>query len=154
MERTPNFQLPNWQKTDRIRMEDFSDMTARLDAALTEERTVRRQTDDTLTAAVAARGNCQIYAATYVGTGQFGPEHPNKLTFPHKPVLVLINYAPGLSLLMFQGNPQAMLLTSNTTHWNYLTWSGNSLSWYAGAVSGQMNSKDTTYYVVALLQMD
>ena len=77
-----------------------------------------------------------------------------KLTFPHKPVLVLINYAPGLSLLMFQGNPQAMLLTSTTTHWNYLTWSGNSLSWYAGAVSGQMNSKDTTYYVVALLQMD
>ena len=153
MERTPNFQLPNWQKTDRIRMEDFNDMTARLDAALTEERTVRRQTDDTLTAAVAARGTCQIYAATYVGTGQFGPERPNRLTFPHKPVLVMIHFEPGYVFSLFQGNPKAMLLGYNSTYHNTVTWSGNSVTWSAGSAFGQMNEKDTTYYVVALMQM-
>lgn len=78
---TENYQLSQWRMADRIRMEDFNDMTAKLDVALTEERTVRKRTDDTLTAAVAARGNCQIYAATYVGTGQCGPDHPNRLPF-------------------------------------------------------------------------
>ena len=31
---TTNYQLPKWEKTDRIQMKDFNDMTATLDAAL------------------------------------------------------------------------------------------------------------------------
>ena len=34
MTKTTNYQLPKWEKTDRIQMNDFNDMTATLDAAL------------------------------------------------------------------------------------------------------------------------
>ena len=31
---TTNYQLPKWEKTDRVQMKDFNDMTAKIDAAL------------------------------------------------------------------------------------------------------------------------
>ena len=34
MTKTTNYQLPKWEKTDRIQMKDFNDMTATLDTAL------------------------------------------------------------------------------------------------------------------------
>ena len=34
MTKTTNYQLPKWEKTDRVQMKDFNDMTATLDAAL------------------------------------------------------------------------------------------------------------------------
>ena len=34
MKKTTNYQLPKWEKTDRVQMKDFNDMTATLDAAL------------------------------------------------------------------------------------------------------------------------
>ena len=34
MTKTTNYQLPEWEKTDRIQMKDFNDMTATLDTAL------------------------------------------------------------------------------------------------------------------------
>ena len=34
MTKTTNYQLPKWEKTDRVQMKDFNDMTAKLDAAL------------------------------------------------------------------------------------------------------------------------
>ena len=34
MTKTTNYQLPKWEKTDRVQMKDFNDMTAALDAAL------------------------------------------------------------------------------------------------------------------------
>ena len=49
MTKTTNYQLPKWEKTDRIQMKDFNDMTATLDAAL------------------AAK--CGIVTGTYTGDG-------------------------------------------------------------------------------------
>ena len=34
MTKTTNYQLPEWEKTDRVQMKDFNDMTATLDTAL------------------------------------------------------------------------------------------------------------------------
>ena len=34
MNQTPNYALPSWEATDRILMEDFNDMTEKVDAAL------------------------------------------------------------------------------------------------------------------------
>ena len=33
MTKTTNYQLPKWEKTDRVQMKDFNDMTATLDEA-------------------------------------------------------------------------------------------------------------------------
>ena len=43
MQKTTNYQLPRWEKTDRILMDDFNGMTA----------------------ALAAKGNCRIQAGSY-----------------------------------------------------------------------------------------
>ena len=50
MTKTTNYQLPKWEKTDRIQMSDFNDMTATLDAAL------------------AAKS--RVITGTYTGTGK------------------------------------------------------------------------------------
>ncbi len=50
MTKTTNYQLPKWEKTDRIQMKDFNDMTATLDAAL------------------AAKS--RVITGTYAGTGK------------------------------------------------------------------------------------
>ena len=50
MNHTTNYQLPKWEKTDRIQMSDFNDMTAALDAAL------------------AAKS--RVITGTYTGTGK------------------------------------------------------------------------------------
>ena len=50
MNHTTNYQLPKWEKTDRIQMKDFNDMTAKLDAAL------------------AAKS--RVITGTYTGTGK------------------------------------------------------------------------------------
>ena len=49
MQKTTNYQLPRWEKTDRILMDDFNGMTA----------------------ALAAKGNCRIQAGSYTGTVTF-----------------------------------------------------------------------------------
>ena len=53
MTKTTNYQLPKWEKTDRIQMKDFNDMTATLDAALK----------------AVADGGAKLAVGTYTGTG-------------------------------------------------------------------------------------
>ena len=48
MTKTTNYQLPKWEKTDRVQMKDFNDMTATLDAAL-------KANADAITAETASR---------------------------------------------------------------------------------------------------
>ena len=37
MQHTQNYQLPQWEKDDRILMEDFNDMTEKIDAGMAEK---------------------------------------------------------------------------------------------------------------------
>ena len=63
MNKTANFQLTQWEKTDRIMMEDFNRDNAAIDAAL-------KSNADAITAEAAAREN-----------GAF-PQTPPPLKFP------------------------------------------------------------------------
>ena len=67
MTKTTNYQLPKWEKTDRIQMKDFNDMTATLDAAL----------------AAKSRVACGVY------TGDGTTSRTIDLDFTPKAVLVL-----------------------------------------------------------------
>ena len=60
MTKTTNYQLPKWEKTDRIQMKDFNDMTATLDAAL------KANAD-----AIADCGNCRMSMLAYTGNGKY-----------------------------------------------------------------------------------
>ena len=152
MKQTQNYQLNQWEKTDRIEMEDFNADNARVDAALAEEKAAR----ESLTAQVAKCGNCDLVVGTYTGTGQVGASHPNKLTFSGKPILVIIQ-----TQRRYGYNCDRMVLLRNAD-WAYglerneancpVTWGDRSVSWYhASAAAEQMNLQDYVFCYAAFL---
>lgn len=172
MTQTPNYKLIQWAKTDRIRMEDFNGDNAKIDAALkahdtaiaakaaqsalNTETTARKSADSAINAALALRGNCQIYCGTYKGSGKGTQAEPRTLTFPYPPQAVFISsqaaqawMLPGTSGLFVRGgtNPQPLV---------YMTWSGNSVSFYTTESTNycSLDNAGLTYGVIALMKMD
>ena len=146
MNYTQHYQLPQWVETDRIMMDDFNDMTAKLDSSL----------------AAAAQGNCRIVTGSYVGTGTYGAEHPNSLTFDFQPRIVFLgtnlvddyNSVPEYYLLF---RSAAHFVARNTSSKNTLTWGEKTVSWYyPGSVSEsnqdvkQFNESGVTYHYIAI----
>ena len=76
MTKTTNYQLPKWEKTDRIQMKDFNDMTATLDAALA--------------------GMPKLALGTYTGTGEKGQSAPTRLTLSFPPKFLAVFPINGL----------------------------------------------------------
>lgn len=82
MNKTANFQLTQWENTDRILMEEFNSDNEKIDTAL-------KANADAAAAAAAALencGNCFITHGTYMGNNQLS----KTLTFSKPPVLVII----------------------------------------------------------------
>ena len=177
LNQTANYQLNQWESTDRILMADFNSDNSKIDAALKaqsdaiaakaaqstvtalsqtvstkasqSDMTALSQELDSLSAQVDLRGNCQIYYTTYTGDGQT----TRTLTFPGKPLLVLVQ---GGNLIChgIQGNPKFMCRTNGTAgEVCDAVWSGNSLTW-TGNLPYNANDAETTYYLVALMAMD
>ena len=147
MKQTSNYQLNQWEKTDRILMEDFNGDNAKVDAALAE------QAADLSAQAVklAKCGNCEIYTTSYDGTGGYGVDAPNSLTFPYDPLFVaVIDNFDGSMMLAVQGATKTF---ARATGADFVTvaWSGSTMSWYASSASTQMNDYGTTFTVVAMM---
>ena len=151
MAETGNFQLKQWEKTDRIQMEDFNADNAKTDQALAEQR------DElvALTAAMALYGNCQLYCGSYTGTGSYGTNNPNQFTFPKTPVLAMVVNSDTQFLLLKPGNKWAWLFKGNVGVQQVVTWSGNTVSWYSSSNAGdQMNNTNVAYTVLAIWRAD
>ena len=156
MAETGNYQLKQWEKTDRIQMEDFNADNAKTDQALA------RQRDDlvALTAAVALCGNCKMVYGSYTGTGKYGSANPNQLSFAHKPILVLVQCTASeddtdRKLRMMRGITWAVGTETNYSWGNTVIWSANSVSWYnVKGPSTQFNFSGSTYHYLALLLAD
>lgn len=94
---------------------------------------------------------CQMYTGSYVGTGAYGTGNPNELTFPFEPKII-IGITPeddssALTRSMIRPNQQSYV-GSNPL---YVTWDGNSVSWYSlNGGTQQLNRNGKTYYYVAL----
>ena len=143
MAETGNYQLKQWESTDRIMREDFNADNAKVDQAL-----------GALAATVAGCGNCNVVYGSYVGTGTYQSANPCTLTFDGQPLLVAIfaNTRGFDQLFMMQGSGFSFSDQNYSSSTVYVTWGGNSVSWYSsGGTNCQMNTKDTTYYYVALL---
>ena len=148
MNKTANFQLTQWEKTDRIMMEDFNRDNAAIDAALKSnaDKAAALQT------ALASCGNCKIVAKTYVGTGQNGQDHPNTLTFDSQPLFVIIGTYETRNLYLLSGCKSANLTFSSSEVGISVSWNGNQVSWYASQNAAvQFNVNNVTYHVVAFL---
>ena len=157
MTKTTNYQLPEWEKTDRIQMKDFNDMTATLDAALKANADAAAAAS----AAVAHCGNCKIETTTYTGTGTYGSANPTTLTFPKKPTLlfVLASSGNGFMLMVTDKTPAT---TNAFVYYNGATWGTVNLSWQGSTLrfysdrydTWQGNASGVVYQVVAFYAQD
>ena len=165
MNQTGNYQLNQWELADRIQMEDFNGDNEKVDAALkgqAEALAAETAAREELAAAVAACGNCKIAYGTYTGNGNYGSDHPNCLTFPFEPKLVIVQNKSVASAQISGSNSMSWgMMTAirplngfilDGVSWTLrLTWSGNSLSWYNTINAElQMNKSDNTYLYLAL----
>jgi len=130
MKQTENHGLPQWEKSDRILMEDFNAMTDRLDALMPHFKHY-----------------------TYTGADTFGSAAACTMTFPQRPVLVLV-FGPE-KMMAFPGTLDHFetnaLSGSNAATYNTVSWEGSTVTWHNGvAPSYQFNERNTTYHVLAL----
>ena len=136
MTKTTNYQLPKWEKTDRIQMKDFNDMTATLDAALA--------------------GMPKLALGTYTGTGEKGQSAPTSLTLSFPPKFLAVFPINGLYRLLCARGMEGSNTSPNVHSYGNVAvaWDGSTVSWHttdsgAGA-DFQLNRLDTQYFYIAL----
>ena len=139
---TDHYQLHQWEPADPFLRTDFNQDFQKIDTALGE-----------LTAQTISTAS-----GSYVGTGDYGKDHPNRLEFPFIPKLIIVvadvtgTLESGNVMLWGQSVSSGIGSTTNTGGClnQSLTWSGQSLSWYAGTAGRQLNENATTYRYFAL----
>ena len=149
MNKTANFQLTQWEKTDRIMMEDFNRDNAAIDAALKSnaDKAAALQT------ALAGAGNCSIETKSYTGNGNYGQNNPSRITFSKKPKFVLLCGYSFLLLLMGKENAPFVgffasdrIYTCNIVY----SWSGNTLQFHSTQNAyAQGNTSNQLYQAIA-----
>lgn len=146
MNQTETCGLSQWEKPDRILMEDFNADNAKIDAALAAQA----EQLTPIAEQIGKLGNCQVYATSYIGNGSGG----KSMTFPAKPVVVMISNSIGTYRTIFwQGMAYAPYMFESYYPMT-LAWNGNTVSWnYDGNAEKCFNTSGTDYYVVALLDM-
>ena len=174
MKKTDNYSLPQWEKQDFIKMEDFNDAFGKTDAALmahdtalgekaaatalaaeAENRSAALAALQTaLSAAIGSGGKtCRIFTGSYTGTGSSSVSIPT----PFYPVLAFVQSAGmATALCLFrsadtvQNNKDFGVGDGKSLT---VTWGARQLSWVCSS-GGTMssiyagNSKNVEYHYV------
>ena len=163
MKRTANYALPDWEKSDFIKMDDFNDMTRKLDAALkaNADAAAGAASAAVVTALaqdVGAGGRvCRITTGSYTGNGKTGEANKLTVSVDFTPVLVAVTCEKDISgsydyvpILLIRGCNLAVgngiTNGSNAT----VSWGTKSVTWYAGHDMTMLNFKDWTYHYVVI----
>ena len=154
---TTNYNLNQWEATDKVLRTEFNADNAKIDAALKTNADAIAANAAELgehAASLLTKGNCQIYHASYAGDGNTS----RTFAFPGVPLIVWTT-GPYFQMMAMQGNANAWTLEGGN-HWGMeAVWSGNSLTLnylgtFAGGDSKMGNEVGSTYYIVALMAMD
>ena len=143
MNYTSNYQLHQWEASDRVARADFNADNQKLDAALAA-------------IAASALGGAQLAVGSYTGTGTAGASNPNSLTFSFTPRLVLIasDMSSGYFGILTRGatDVAAFCYAINGFYLAGLTvsWTNNGVTWYSGDKISQANWEGCKYYYAAL----
>ena len=174
MKKTDNYSLPQWEKQDFIKMEDFNDLTRKTDAALkahdtalgekaaatalaaeAENRSAALAALQTALAAAIGSGGktCRIITGSYTGTGSTSVS----ISTPFYPVLAFVQSAGmATALCLFrsadtvQNNKDFGVGDGKSLT---VTWGARQLSWVCSS-GGTMssiyagNSKNVEYHYV------
>ena len=151
MDKTANYNLPQWVETDPIRMKPFNDAFDGIDKALKANADAIGEKAaaaalEALAQNLGVHGrNARIAFGSYTGTGTYGSANPNMLQFDFKPALVFIaiaNWDGGIhnpSLLMRPRAVGSSRPTADSYSQLTVTWGDRSVAWY-------MNGKESPYY--------
>lgn len=151
MNKTANFQLTQWEKTDRIMMEDFNRDNAAIDTALkgNADKAAALQT------ALAGAGNCEIGMISYTGTGKSGDSNPTTVTFPKMPAGFFLCGAETY-LVVRGGDDHALMIyyTGSTTYVSQMpiSWKGNQFQISSSKPTYQLNEEGVPYWGLAFYQ--
>lgn len=156
MKHTQKYQLTQWEKQDRIQMEAFNSDNAKLEAALAAASSALSAETAARTAALALKGNCQLFVTSYTGTGKFGGGTPVQVTFPAPPDFVVVYAAQYFRVMFFRaGQATACNMDTRSNYTVSLRWQGNTVSWASSIdANAQLNSSGETYTVAAFYRMD
>ena len=137
MKQTQNYQLNQWEKTDRIKMEDFNGDNEKIDAALN---------------GLKALCNCRVYSATYVGTGEI----PLVVEVPNRPVAAIVKHADIWGFGVRGNGNMHGLLSDHFTVEPTVIWDERSITIGPDASSSTYcyNTKDKTYAILILMDAE
>ena len=163
MKKTDNYSLPQWEKQDFIKMEDFNDLTRKTDAALkanadatatglnaeiaargeavAAEAENRSAADAALQASLAAAigsggKTCRIFTGSYTGTGTSGSDAPVELVSGFKPMLLMLVHGDLSFFRIRRGEGKYKEQEFTGTGGSsrfYITWADTKVSWYSTA---------------------
>ena len=99
-----------------------------------------------------------IATGSYTGTGTYGSDHPNSLTFEFEPKALCIvedgqTTEGGILWINPLKHGRALPANTDNSYYCYLTWSGKTVSWYDIADRNskyQHNVSGTTYHYIAI----
>ena len=125
-----------------------------LSSQLSAEISQRQTADNALQAALALKGNCQIYYTSYDGNGQTS----RTLIFPAPPLMMVVQ-SHGIVLQAIRGSNYLLSSSSSPSHKMFpVTWDGNSITWTMSNSTGDLSDGcdyvGDTYYAVALMAAD
>ena len=174
MNKTANYQLNQWVKSDRVLMDDFNADNAKIDAAI---KAVNAKADgkaaqsalDALAATVSGhtatleqKGNCRIAVGTYTGNGRFGQGTSRAVTVPFQPKLVVVQNVAAAQMDVTKGsdNDHFMLVLVRPLETFYLyqgmaqvdvSWDSFNVEWTSDySARAQLNESGTQYTYVAI----
>ena len=157
MEKTTNYQLPKWEKSDFIKMDDFNDMTQKLDAALkaNADAAATKAEAETVTAIAQTIANgklCRIKYGSYTGNGKNGSANPTAVNCDFYPVLFGIWDGGNSIQFVMRGNNS---LYNSIGQSSTLSWKDNGLNWYCDRAEYgyqpsniQYNAANSKYYYI------
>ena len=151
---TPNYRLSQWERTDRVLMEDFNADNAKIDGALKAEADARAAGDAALQAALVKKGNVRAEFYTYTGTGTSGSDSPPCLIpFTNgEPLLIMVLGGGKRTLVLYRGSGESVVGNSLVSS----SWSNSGVSWYSYKVEpqDQLNVNGRTYTALMFYKLD
>ena len=152
MDYTTNYQLPVWAETDRILRTDFNDAFDTIEDALSQHDSTLDTLETDVAAAttgLAAKGNCQLYVATYIGTGTTG----YTLSLPGQAIFLMV-IGNSRCLWGIWGGSHGMVASTVGSHASAgVNLAGQSASWSSGNVEDACNRAGYPYTALALLEL-
>ena len=152
---TTNYNLNQWEATDKVLRTEFNEDNAKIDAALKENAddiAALEAKDTELEATISQCGNCSVERFTYTGTGTYGNQSPTNLAFSKKPVFFVL--LSDNRILMGSGlSTQATVISYSSASSSTgvgsvnVTWSGNTGKIVSTNALTQFNSSGVAYQV-------